>query len=56
LTASGFRAIRYAQQVPNVSKIIANDLDGKVVPTITANMRENNIPDKLIEISVSDAK
>lgn len=56
LTASGFRAIRYAQQIPNVTKIIANDMDPSVSTAIQENISLNNIPDGIVHISISDAK
>lgn len=56
LTASGFRAVRYAHQIPNVTKIIANDMDSSVFSTIQENISINSIPDGLVHINISDAK
>ena len=56
LTASGFRAIRYAHQVPLASQIVSNDLDNGVRETISANIAHNRIRDNLIKINIQDAK
>ncbi|KGG50439.1 N2,N2-dimethylguanosine tRNA methyltransferase [Mitosporidium daphniae] len=56
LTASGFRAIRYAHQVPLASQIISNDLDHGVRETISANIAHNAIKEDLIKINIQDAK
>jgi tRNA (guanine26-N2/guanine27-N2)-dimethyltransferase len=56
LTASGFRAIRYAQQINNMTKIIAKDMDPHAEHAIRENILFNNIPDGLIHINISDAK
>lgn len=56
LTASGFRAIRYAHQVPLCTQIIANDLDVDVKDTILTNIAHNSIKDGLIQSNIQDAK
>lgn len=42
LSASGLRSIRYGKEIPNVSKIIANDLDPKAVEAIRSNIELNS--------------
>lgn len=41
LSATGLRAIRYASEVPNVSSVVANDLDPNAVETIARNVAHN---------------
>lgn len=54
LSATGLRSIRYAKEVPNVSKIIANDLSQEAVDTIKENIVHNDVQN-LIETSHDDA-
>ncbi|XP_038221282.1 probable tRNA (guanine(26)-N(2))-dimethyltransferase [Zerene cesonia] len=54
LSATGLRSIRYAKEVPNVTKIIANDLSEQAVETIKDNVIYNGV-DNLIETSHDDA-
>ncbi|XP_013173753.1 PREDICTED: probable tRNA (guanine(26)-N(2))-dimethyltransferase [Papilio xuthus] len=54
LSATGLRSIRYAKEVPNVSKIIANDLSQEAVNTIKENIIHNNVQN-IIETSHDDA-
>ncbi|XP_060804468.1 tRNA (guanine(26)-N(2))-dimethyltransferase isoform X2 [Amyelois transitella] len=54
LSATGLRSIRYAKEVPNVTKILANDLSKKAVETIQANVVHNKVQ-HLIETSHDDA-
>lgn len=54
LSATGLRSIRYAKEVPNVTKIVANDLSEQAVETIKANIVHNQVQD-LIETSHDDA-
>lgn len=54
LSATGLRSIRYAKEVPNVTKIVANDLSKQAVETIQANIVHNQV-DNLIETSHDDA-
>ncbi|XP_075979726.1 tRNA methyltransferase 1 isoform X2 [Anticarsia gemmatalis] len=54
LSATGLRSIRYAKEVPNVTKIVANDLSEQAVETIKANIVHNQVED-LIETSHDDA-
>ncbi|XP_073960468.1 tRNA methyltransferase 1 isoform X2 [Choristoneura fumiferana] len=54
LSATGLRSIRYAKEVPNVTKIVANDLSAQAVETIKANIVHNGVKD-IIETSHDDA-
>ncbi|XP_049871406.1 probable tRNA (guanine(26)-N(2))-dimethyltransferase [Pectinophora gossypiella] len=54
LSATGLRSIRYAKEVPNVTKIVANDLSEQAVQTIKANIVHNNV-ESLIDTSHDDA-
>ncbi|XP_063539847.1 tRNA (guanine(26)-N(2))-dimethyltransferase [Cydia strobilella] len=54
LSATGLRSIRYAKEVPNVTKIVANDLSEQAVETIKANIVHNGV-DNIIETSHDDA-
>ncbi|XP_047029109.1 probable tRNA (guanine(26)-N(2))-dimethyltransferase [Helicoverpa zea] len=54
LSATGLRSIRYAKEVPNVTKIVANDLAEQAVETIKANVVHNQV-ENLIETSHDDA-
>lgn len=48
LSASGIRAIRYGKEIPNVRKVIANDMSAKAVDTIRQNVEFNEAQDKVI--------
>ncbi|XP_069360471.1 tRNA (guanine(26)-N(2))-dimethyltransferase-like [Maniola hyperantus] len=54
LSATGLRSIRYAKEVPNITKIIANDLSEQAVETIKSNIVHNGVAE-LIETSQDDA-
>ncbi|XP_053612073.1 tRNA (guanine(26)-N(2))-dimethyltransferase isoform X2 [Plodia interpunctella] len=54
LSATGLRSIRYAKEVPNVTKIVANDLSKSAVETIQANIVNNKV-EHLVETSHDDA-
>ncbi|XP_068622642.1 tRNA (guanine(26)-N(2))-dimethyltransferase isoform X2 [Battus philenor] len=54
LSATGLRSIRYAKEVPNVTKIIANDLSQQAVETIKDNIIHNQV-ESIIETSHDDA-
>ncbi|KAF8567453.1 hypothetical protein P879_03986 [Paragonimus westermani] len=43
LAATGIRAIRFALEVPNISEVIANDLDPKAVELIHTNVLLNSV-------------
>ncbi|KAJ1477877.1 tRNA methyltransferase, partial [Baffinella frigidus] len=55
LSATGLRALRYAQEVPGVGTIVANDIDPVAMEMISANMKLNNISSDRIEMSEGDA-
>ncbi|XP_041980923.1 probable tRNA (guanine(26)-N(2))-dimethyltransferase isoform X2 [Aricia agestis] len=54
LSATGLRSIRYAKEVQQVDKIIANDLSEQAVQTIKENIEYNGI-EHLVETSHDDA-
>ncbi|KAL6773730.1 hypothetical protein ACKKBG_A22240 [Auxenochlorella protothecoides x Auxenochlorella symbiontica] len=57
LAASGLRAIRYAQEVPGLARVVANDLDPSVVEALRRNVAFNGAPAvDLVEPSVGDAR
>jgi tRNA (guanine26-N2/guanine27-N2)-dimethyltransferase len=43
LSATGLRSIRYFKEIPNVKKIVCNDIDPKAVETIRRNIEYNKI-------------
>lgn len=43
LSATGLRSIRYYREIPNVSTIVANDLDPSAVETIARNVKHNGL-------------
>ncbi|QLG74549.1 hypothetical protein HG535_0G04320 [Zygotorulaspora mrakii] len=54
LSATGLRAIRYAQEIPNVKEIIANDLIPDAVDSIQRNVEFNHVQD-LVKPNLDDA-
>lgn len=54
LSATGLRALRYAQEMPFVTKVTANDLDPSAVESIKRNIMHNKLEDK-IEVTKGDA-
>lgn len=54
LSATGLRAIRYAKEIPNVSKIIANDLSRNAVEVIKENILSNGL-ENVVEANHDDA-
>jgi tRNA (guanine26-N2/guanine27-N2)-dimethyltransferase len=54
LSATGLRALRYAQEMPFVTKVTANDLDASAVNSIKLNIRHNKLESK-IEVTHGDA-
>lgn len=54
LSATGLRALRYAQEMPFVTKITANDLDASAVKSIKLNVLHNKLDSK-IEVNHGDA-
>ena len=47
LSASGLRALRYAQELPFVTSVTANDLSPKAVQAIKLNIKHNQLADKV---------
>ncbi|GMS80735.1 hypothetical protein PENTCL1PPCAC_2910, partial [Pristionchus entomophagus] len=54
LSASGLRALRFSQEVPHVSSIIANDFSDTAVEAIKRNVKLNGVEDK-VEAIYGDA-
>lgn len=54
LSATGLRAIRYANEIPNVGTIIANDLLPDAVENIDRNI-EYNLVRKIVQSNLGDA-
>lgn len=54
LSATGLRALRYAQEMPFVTKVTANDLDASAVESIKLNVLHNALEGK-IEVNHGDA-
>ncbi|KAL3081891.1 hypothetical protein niasHT_037069 [Heterodera trifolii] len=54
LSASGLRAIRFALEVPNVTRVVANDFSEKAFEAIRRNVQLNGVQDK-VEAVFSDA-
>ena len=53
-SASGLRSIRYALEVPGISKIVANDIDPHAVAVIERNIAKNKV-NGIVEASIGDA-
>lgn len=47
LSATGLRALRYAQEIPFATSITANDMSQKAVDSIGLNIRHNKLQDKI---------
>lgn len=54
LSATGLRSIRYALEIPGITKIIANDLSEAAVENIKRNIKHNNV-ENIIDASLCDA-
>ncbi|GFT82661.1 hypothetical protein NPIL_177331 [Nephila pilipes] len=54
LSASGLRAIRFAKEVPNLAKVIANDRDTQAYLSIQRNIKHNNVED-IVQATNEDA-
>lgn len=48
LSATGLRALRYAQEIPFATSVVANDLDRKAVSSIELNVKHNRLDSKII--------
>jgi len=47
LSATGLRALRYAQEIPFSTSITANDMSSKATETIALNVKHNKLEDKI---------
>ncbi|KAF8381249.1 trm-1 [Pristionchus pacificus] len=54
LSASGLRALRFSQEVPHVSSVVANDFSDTAVEAIKRNVKLNGVEDK-VEAVYGDA-
>lgn len=54
MAATGLRSIRYAKEVGNLTKIVANDLSEQAVETMKVNFENNGVA-HLVETSHDDA-
>lgn len=54
LSATGLRSIRYANEIPGVERIIANDLSKQAIAAIQHNLRHNGV-EHLVDVSHADA-
>ncbi|KFM57832.1 tRNA (guanine(26)-N(2))-dimethyltransferase, partial [Stegodyphus mimosarum] len=54
LAASGLRSIRFAKEIPNVKKVVANDRDTQAYLSIQRNIKHNKVED-IIEACNEDA-
>ncbi|KAG2180271.1 hypothetical protein INT43_004060 [Umbelopsis isabellina] len=55
LAATGLRSVRYAKEIPNVKRIIANDLLEDAVESIKRNTKYNEISEDLLQANQGDA-
>lgn len=55
LSATGLRAIRYAKEVPETTKVIANDLSEQATASIRLNISHNEVLDK-VNVLTGDAR
>lgn len=57
LAASGLRSIRYALEIPGLTKIVTNDIDPAAITRIRANLELNHIEEnKVVHIENGSAK
>jgi tRNA (guanine26-N2/guanine27-N2)-dimethyltransferase len=47
LSATGLRALRFAQEIPFVTSVIANDMSEKATASIALNIKHNKLEDKV---------
>lgn len=47
LSATGLRALRYAQEIPFATSIVANDMDRKAVESMGLNIKHNRLESKI---------
>lgn len=55
LSATGLRSVRYAQEIPNVTSIVANDIEADAVKLIEKNITDNLGDDQKIAANHADA-
>jgi len=55
LSATGLRSIRYAQEIPEIKTILANDILPKAYQSIARNIEFNNLDPKRVIASNADA-
>jgi tRNA (guanine26-N2/guanine27-N2)-dimethyltransferase len=55
MAASGIRSIRYALELNNVKKVIANDYSKQCIMSINKNSKFNGTED-IVQPSLNDAK
>jgi len=48
LSATGLRALRYAQELPFVTSVTANDLSPKATQSIALNVKHNRLEDRIV--------
>lgn len=47
LSATGLRALRYAAEIPSVSKVVANDLSASAIDSMKTNIDYNELQDRI---------
>ncbi|KAJ5116516.1 hypothetical protein N7456_000864 [Penicillium angulare] len=55
LSATGLRALRYASELPMVSKVVANDLSSSAIKSMKTNIEYNKLEDR-IKPNLGDAR
>ncbi|KAL2833665.1 S-adenosyl-L-methionine-dependent methyltransferase [Aspergillus cavernicola] len=55
LSASGLRALRYASEIPFVTRVVANDLSSSAIQSMKVNIEYNGL-EKLIQPNNGDAR
>ncbi|KAL1521571.1 hypothetical protein AB1Y20_021230 [Prymnesium parvum] len=55
MTASGLRAIRYSLEVPQVTQVVANDLQPTALEALRENLRRNGLSEERVVPSLGDA-
>ncbi|KAJ5885340.1 hypothetical protein N7495_009850 [Penicillium taxi] len=55
LSATGLRALRYASELPMVSKVVANDLSSSAIQSMKTNIDYNELQDR-IQPNLGDAR
>ncbi|KAL4904243.1 hypothetical protein BDW74DRAFT_168642 [Aspergillus multicolor] len=55
LSASGLRALRYASEIPFVTRVVANDLSSSAIQSMELNIEYNGL-EKLVQPNTGDAR